>query len=74
MTTTGILTMTIESDGTLLCACGNTPDDNGFDACHADGTLDDTLLEATSMLEATSSRPIHFACAACGQISQAMDW
>jgi len=56
--------MKIQSDGTLLCECGNTPDSDGFDPCHADGLIDDSLLDAGS------TRPLRYLCGRCGHISE----
>ena len=50
-------------DGTLKCACGNVPESSGFDPCHADGTVDDTLILAAS------TRPLHYVCNQCGAVS-----
>ena len=51
-------------DGTLLCACGNTPDQSGFDPCLPDGTVDYTLLDNTS------GRRVRYICNQCNSISE----
>ena len=56
-------TITVQSDGTLRCECGNVPWSSGFDPCDAQGNPDDTLLDAVS------TRPLHYMCMQCGAIS-----
>ena len=51
-------------DGTLLCACGNTAHAHGFDPCLRDGTVDYTLLDATS------DRTVRYICNQCNSVSE----
>lgn len=51
-------------DGTLLCVCGNTAYGHGFDPCHRDGTVDYTLLDASS------TRTLRYICNQCSAISE----
>lgn len=59
-------TIAVTADGTLKCQCGNVPDSSGFDPCDASGVVDDTLLDAVS------TRPVHYACNGCGAVSGAV--
>ncbi len=59
-------TIAVTADGTLKCQCGNVPESAGFDPCDVSGAVDDSLLDANS------TRPVHYVCNGCAAISAAV--
>jgi len=53
---------TMNEHGELLCGCGNEPGWHGFEPCHEDGTIDDTLLSAGS------TRLVYYYCNRCAEL------
>ena len=51
----------VDEHGAIHCCCGNTPDWDGFDACHRDGRRDDDLL-------GMEGAALHYRCNRCDAI------